>query len=139
MGATTPNPTALLRPSWDKQSKPPTQPVSREARPLVLARVRPRQVAQSLTTIMEGVPHAQNATAYATAGPNATTINIAGKTGTAQNGVNNYNPDDAVFTCFVPGSAQPIAVAVIVKGGGFGADAAAPIALKILQAYLGQQ
>jgi cell division protein FtsI/penicillin-binding protein 2 len=29
-----------------------------------------------------------------------------------------------------------IAVGVIVKGGGFGADAAAPIAVKVIQEYL---
>jgi hypothetical protein len=45
--------------------------------------------------------------------------------------------DDAVFTCFAPTGNPTIAVGVIVKGGGFGADAAAPIALKIIQAYLG--
>jgi hypothetical protein len=40
----------------------------------------------------------------------------------------------------VPGSnggPSPIAVGVIVQGGGFGADAAAPIAVKVIQAYLG--
>jgi penicillin-binding protein 2 len=64
-------------------------------------------------------------------------VEIAGKTGTAQNGVNNTGLDDAVFTCFAPASNPAIAVGVIVKGGGFGADAAAPIAVKIIQAYLG--
>ena len=32
-----------------------------------------------------------------------------------------------------------IAIGVIVKGGGFGADAAAPIAVKVIEAYLGKQ
>ncbi|HEY2639294.1 MAG TPA: penicillin-binding transpeptidase domain-containing protein, partial [Streptosporangiaceae bacterium] len=77
----------------------------------------------------------------ATAGPQATGgITIDGKTGTAENGTNNGNPNDAVFTCFVPGTggqASPIAVGVIVQGGGFGADAAAPIAVKVIKAYLG--
>ena len=41
-----------------------------------------------------------------------------------------------MFTCFVPASeGSPIAVGVIVKGGGFGADAAAPIAVQIIKAY----
>jgi len=71
--------------------------------------------------------------------PQATTIPIAAKTGTAQNGVNNSHLDDAVFTSFAPADNPQIAVGVIVKGGGFGADAAAPIALKIIQAYLGQR
>jgi cell division protein FtsI/penicillin-binding protein 2 len=34
------------------------------------------------------------------------------------------------------GSPSPIAVGVIVQGGGFGADAAAPIAVQVIQAYL---
>ena len=58
------------------------------------------------------------------------------KTGTAQNGINNTSLDDAVFTCFAPASNPQIAVGVVVKGGGFGADAAAPIAVKIIKAYL---
>ena len=43
-----------------------------------------------------------------------------------------------MFSCFVaagPGHPYPIAIGVIVKGGGFGADAAAPIAVKIIKAY----
>jgi penicillin-binding protein 2 len=78
-------------------------------------------------------------TAYQTAGPPTlgNSIVIAGKTGTAENGANSANLNDAVFTCFAPASNPTIAVGVIVKGGGFGADAAAPIAVKIIKAYLG--
>ena len=76
-------------------------------------------------------------TAFATANPSVAGVEIAGKTGTAENGVNNSGLDDAVFTCFAPANNPRIAVGVIVKGGGFGADAAAPIAVKIIQAYLG--
>jgi cell division protein FtsI/penicillin-binding protein 2 len=53
--------------------------------------------------------------------------------------VNNTGLDDAVFTCFAPVSNPQIAVGVIVKGGGLGADASAPIAVKIIQAYLASQ
>jgi cell division protein FtsI/penicillin-binding protein 2 len=63
-------------------------------------------------------------------------IPIAAKTGTAQNGINNTGLDDAVFTCFAPVGNPQIAVGVVVKGGGLGADASAPIAVKIIQAYL---
>jgi cell division protein FtsI/penicillin-binding protein 2 len=48
------------------------------------------------------------------------------------------NTDDAVFTCFAPAGDPKIAVGVIVKGGGFGAAAAAPIAVKVIQAFLGK-
>ncbi len=98
-------------------------------------------VASYLQSMMYQVTHNPGGTAFATAGPQATGgITIDGKTGTAQNGIDNGNLDDAVFTCFVPGSngqPSPIAVGVIVQGGGFGADAAAPIAVKVIKAYLG--
>jgi penicillin-binding protein A len=98
-------------------------------------------VASDLQSMMYQVTHNPGGTAFATAGPQATGgITIDGKTGTAQNGLRNGNLDDAVFTCFVPGSGgqpSPIAVGVIVQGGGFGADAAAPIAVKVIKAYLG--
>ena len=55
--------------------------------------------------MMNAVTHKPGGTAYATAGPQATgSIIIDGKTGTAENGINNGNPNDAVFTCFVPAS-----------------------------------
>ena len=58
-----------------------------------------------MQSMMYQVTHNPGGTAYATAGPQATGgITIDGKTGTAQNGVNNGNLNDAVFTCFVPGS-----------------------------------
>jgi cell division protein FtsI/penicillin-binding protein 2 len=63
-------------------------------------------------------------------------IPIAAKTGTAQNGINNVGLDDAVFTCFAPVGNPQIAIGVVVKGGGLGADEAAPVAVKIIQAYM---
>jgi len=63
-------------------------------------------------------------------------ITVAAKTGTAQNGVNNTGLDDAVFTCFAPVDNPQIAVGVVVKGGGLGADASAPIAVSIIKAYM---
>jgi len=89
--------------------------------------------------MMESVTHNPSGTAYLTAGPPATRINIAGKTGTAQNGAEAVGIDDAVFTCFAPADNPQIAVGVIVKGGGFGAAAAAPVAVAIIKAFLGQQ
>jgi len=61
---------------------------------------------------------------------------IAGKTGTAQNGVNNSGLNDAFFTCFAPYANPSIAVGVIIQGGGYGASAAAPIAVQVIKAYL---
>ena len=59
---------------------------------------------------------------------------IAGKTGSAQNGVNTQL--DAVFTAFAPADNPKIAVGVMIEGGGYGAAAAAPIAVAVIKAYL---
>jgi peptidoglycan glycosyltransferase len=59
---------------------------------------------------------------------------IAGKTGTAQNGLSAQ--PDAVFTAFAPADNPKIAVGVMIEGGGYGAAAAAPIAVAVIKAYL---
>ena len=61
-------------------------------------------------------------------------IVIAGKTGTAQNGLSSQ--PDAVFTAFAPAGNPKIAVGVMIQGGGYGAAAAAPIAVAVIRAYL---
>jgi len=93
-------------------------------------------VASDVKRMMINVVQSPEGTAHAAAFlPN---IEIAGKTGTAQNGANNSGLDDAVFTGFAPANSPnpQIAVGVIVKGGGLGADASAPIAVKVIQAYM---
>jgi penicillin-binding protein A len=95
------------------------------------------KVAGYIQSMMFQVTHNPAGTAFATAGPQATGgISIDGKTGTAQNGPNDTGLDDAVFTCFVPSA--HIAVGVIVQGGGYGAEAAAPLAVQVIKAYLGR-
>ena len=59
---------------------------------------------------------------------------MAGKTGTAELGGNEEN--DAWFVAFAPAQRPKLAVAVLVVHGGFGGDAAAPIAKQVLQAGL---
>lgn len=73
---------------------------------------------------------------------------MAGKTGTAQvasrRGTAAVNPKSlpmhlrhrALFVGFAPADTPTIAVAVAVEGGGYGGSTAAPIARKILDAYL---
>jgi penicillin-binding protein A len=61
-------------------------------------------------------------------------VEIAGKTGTAQNGASSQ--PDAVFTAFAPADNPKIAVGVMIEGGGYGAQAAAPIAVAVIKAYL---
>lgn len=60
-------------------------------------------------------------------------IKIAGKTGTAQNP---HGKDHALFVCFAPFEKPEIAIAVVVENVGFGSTYAAPIAKKMLEAYL---
>jgi len=107
------------------------------AQPTPLGQTVSPSVAANVSQMMVDVVKQPYGTAHNTAFlPN---IAIAAKTGTAQNGANNTGLDDAVFTCFAPVSNPQIAVGVIVKGGGLGADASAPIAVKIIQAYLASQ
>jgi len=58
-------------------------------------------------------------------------IAIAGKTGTAEN---SHGDDHGWFVAYAPFDDPRVVVAVIVEQGGFGADSAAPIARKILEA-----
>src|SRR5215469_6462919 len=140
MAATVANHGVLMRPYLVQEVRAPDQEVVQTAHPTPIGRILKTNVAGYLTNMMESVTHNPAGTAFFTANPSVTGgIDIAGKTGTAQNGPNNTGLNDAVFTCFTPTASTPIAVAVIVKGGGFGAAAAAPIAVKIIQAYLGQQ
>ncbi len=60
-------------------------------------------------------------------------LKIAGKTGTAQNP---HGKDHAFFVCFAPFDNPKIAIAVVVENAGFGATFAAPIAKKMIEAYL---
>jgi penicillin-binding protein 2 len=73
---------------------------------------------------------------------------IAGKTGTAQvftikqnentraKIVEERRRDHAWFIAYAPADDPKIAISVLVENGGFGASAAAPIARKVLDAYL---
>jgi peptidoglycan glycosyltransferase len=128
----------LMRPYLLQSVQAPDLTTLAKATPTVLSQAVSSQVAGDMQQMMVQVTQNPAGTAYQTAGPPAVgSLVIAGKTGTAENGLTNTATDDAVFTCFAPASDPKIAVGVIVKGGGFGADAAAPIAVKIIEAYLG--
>ena len=135
--ATIANNGTLMKPYLVQQVQAPDLNPIQNASSTVLSQPVSPQVAGYVRQMMVQVTNNQAGTAYATANQNVAGVLIAGKTGTAQNGINNTNLNDAVFTCFAPAYSPRIAVGVIVKGGGFGADAAAPIAVKIIQAYLG--
>ena len=60
-------------------------------------------------------------------------LNICGKTGTAQNP---RGADNSVFICFAPMDNPQIAIAAYVENGGFGASYAAPMASLMVEKYL---
>jgi peptidoglycan glycosyltransferase len=109
------------------------------ANPSVLSQAVSSSVASNVETMMEAVVQDPDGTANTVPGIHSLPVQIAAKTGTAQNGANSTGLSDAVFTCFSTNPNDPIAVGVIINGGGYGAAAAAPVAVDVLQAYLGSK
>jgi len=107
------------------QTTAPTQ-LSQPVSPTVAAEVG--QMMLAVVQDPDGTANAFNAAAVG--------FTMAGKTGTAQDGVNNTGLNDAVFTAYAPYDNPQIAVGVIIQGGGYGATAAAPIAVQVIKAYL---
>jgi penicillin-binding protein A len=139
MAAAVANHGTLMKPYLVQRIQAPDESVIQSATPAPLSHPVSAKVASDLTQMMIQVTQNPAGTAFATVNKGVTGgILIAGKTGTAQTGVPVTTTDDAVFTCFAPANNPKIAVGVIVKGGGFGAAAAAPIAVKVIQAFLGK-
>jgi penicillin-binding protein A len=92
--------------------------------------------AQQLTDMMLGVVQSGSGTAAQISG-----VQVAGKSGTAQTGVDGANPH-AWFTAFAPADNPQVAVAAIVLNGGdsgseaTGGRVAAPIARAVIQAVI---
>ncbi|MFN2526337.1 MAG: peptidoglycan D,D-transpeptidase FtsI family protein [Actinomycetota bacterium] len=99
----------------------------------VLGRAILPETAAQIKEMMVAVVASGTGTAAAIPG-----VEVAGKTGTAQTGVEGENPH-TWFICFAPASRPRLAVAVIVENGGsFGSEAtggavAAPLAKRILE------
>jgi penicillin-binding protein 2 len=90
--------------------------------------------------IMQGL-HAATASAGGTSadvfkGWNQKAFPVYGKTGTAQR---NGRNDQSWYVCFVPNKSRPIVLAVTVEDGGFGAEAAAPMARVMLAQWFNQK
>ena len=95
---------------------------------------------------MEAVVHGRKGTAAGIS--EDLEYRIAGKTGTAQvigiaqdaeydsEAIAKRNRDHALFIAFAPVETPRIAVAVIVENGEHGSSAAAPVARKVMDAYL---
>ena len=83
-------------------------------------------------TIVEGMWRAVNVDGTAQ-GAKLPGQNVCGKTGTSQN---SRGEDHSTFISFAPRKDPKIAIAVYVEHGGFGAEAAVPIASLIEEMYL---
>jgi peptidoglycan glycosyltransferase len=127
----------LMRPYMVQRVISPNLTPLVTGQPSVLSHTVSPKVAGEVKQMMASVVSNPIGTAHAAA--YIPGLPIAAKTGTAQNGINNNGLDDAVFTSFAPVDNPKIAVGVVVKGGGLGADASAPIAVKIIKAYLASQ
>jgi penicillin-binding protein A len=125
----------LMKPYLVQQVQAADLSIIDSAAPTALSQPVSTNVAAEIKQMMVSVVNSPNGTAaaFANAIPG---VQIAGKTGTAQNGQNNSGLNDAVFTSFAAHGNRSMAVGVIIQGGGYGAAAAAPIAVDVLKAYL---
>jgi penicillin-binding protein A len=124
----------LMRPFLVQKVTAPDLTPLQNTQPTVLSHAVTPDVASQVSSMMADVVRQPFGTAHLSA--YLPDIPIAAKTGTAQNGANNTGLDDAVFTSFAPVANPEIAVGVVVKGGGLGADASAPVAVQIIKAYM---
>jgi penicillin-binding protein 2 len=91
---------------------------------------------ESLDIVREGLEQvvADGTARYAFQGFPLDRIPVAGKTGTAENKGKN---DFAFFASYAPADRPELVVVVVIEEGGFGSQAAAPVARKIYEAYFG--
>ena len=123
----------LIKPDLVQQVTASDLSTVQDTSPSVLSHAISSSVADSMKQMMLAVVQQPEGTAYAFR-QDVTGVEIAGKTGTAETGtVTSLN--DAVFTSFAPFANPDIAVGVIIQGGGYGAAAAAPIAVQVIKAY----
>ena len=118
----------LMQPYMVDQVRAPDLSVIDRTEPEVLSEATSEDVAADLTEMMVSV--VANGSGRAAQLPG---MQVAGKTGTAENA----GPDHNWFVGFAPADDPRIAVAVFVaNGGGTGGDVSAPIARDVMAAYL---
>jgi len=98
--------------------------LSAAARPELFARPFSFKAAQRVKKMMRSVVRSGTGRKCDLKG-----MDVCGKTGTAQT---DSGADHAWFTCFAPMDRPQLVVTVLVEHGGFGADAALPIARELL-------
>jgi peptidoglycan glycosyltransferase len=128
----------LMKPYLVQQATASDLSVVQSASPSALDNAVSPQVASSIQQMMTAVVQQPEGTGYQFNANNEGGLVIAGKTGTAQNQLNGVSASpDAVFTSYAPANGTPkIAVGVMIEGAGYGATAAAPIAVNVIKAYL---
>jgi peptidoglycan glycosyltransferase len=118
----------LMKPYLVDSIQAPDLTVVDKTKPEELSRPISSSVAGQLTQMMTSV--VDHGTGRKARIPG---VQVAGKTGTAQNSAT----DHAWFVGFAPADHPKIAVAVFIKNGGAtGGDLSAPIARQVMQAYL---
>ncbi|MGY1686107.1 peptidoglycan D,D-transpeptidase FtsI family protein [Geodermatophilus sp. SYSU D00804] len=118
----------LMTPYLVDQVRAPDLTVIDRSDPEEFSRPVTPEVADQLTEMMVSV--VENGSGRRAQVPG---VEVAGKTGTAQNA----GPDHNWFIGFAPADDPQIAVAVFVaNGGGTGGDVSAPIARDVIEAYL---
>ncbi|RBY92624.1 penicillin-binding protein 2 [Blastococcus sp. TF02A-30] len=121
----------LMKPHLVDQLLAPDLTVIDETDPEEFSRPISEEVAGQLTEMMTSVVANGSGRAARISG-----VQVAGKTGTAENS----GPDHNWFIGFAPADEPRIAVAVFIRnGGGTGGDVSAPIAREVIQAYLDGQ
>ncbi len=118
----------LMAPYMVDQVRAPDLTVIDRTEPEVLSEATSQDVANDLTEMMISVVENGSGGAARVDG-----VQVAGKTGTAENAGADHN----WFVGFAPADDPTIAVAVFVaNGGGTGGDVSAPIARDVIAAYL---
>lgn len=100
--------------------------------PEVWRRVLPASIADQISAAMVGAVQGDLGRAF-TAGAQVKGLSVAGKSGTAELG--GSGEPNSWFIGFAPAEDPQIVIAVVVEGGGRGAERAAPIAGELLKAW----
>ncbi|QNO37504.1 penicillin-binding protein 2 [Protaetiibacter sp. SSC-01] len=125
----------LMRPNLVERVSAADLSTLQEFAPEAYGRSVSSSVAASLTQMMVA-----NVASGAASNARISGVDVAGKTGTAQNGAN--QPHTLWFTGFAPADDPQVAVAVVIENGGgrgqsgFGNTIAAPVAKKVIEAVL---
>ncbi len=125
----------LMQPTLVQSVIAPDLTIIKKLQPTIFSQAISQQTATTMTQMM-----INNVSNGAASNARIDSVSVAGKTGTAENGVG--EPYSLWFTGFAPANDPQVAIAVVVQnGGGIGQNGtgnmlAAPIAKKVLEAVL---